>query len=220
MSFTQTQQITPKKAKELLDQGVPFIDVREVEEYAQARIPGAKLIPLSEFTTRVAEIPKDTPVVLYCRSGNRSAQAAAWLAMMGYRNALNLEGGILAWYRQGLPLDTQPIEAAYQATAYHELTPHEAAAWVREGAVVVDVREPFEYAMGHLPGALNIPLGQLPNRLEELPKDRRILLVCASGNRSSAACELLLEHGFAGERIGNLEGGTYAWITAGLEVER
>jgi rhodanese-related sulfurtransferase len=90
------------------------VDVREAEEFAESRIPGAKLLPLSEFAARVAELPKDEPVVLYCRSGGRSAQAAAWLAAKGHAEVLNLEGGILAWYRAGLPLDTTPVEATYR----------------------------------------------------------------------------------------------------------
>ncbi len=217
---TQIKNITPEEAKELLDQGVLFVDVREVEEFAQVRIPGAKLIPGSEFTVRVQEIPKDQPVVLYCRSGNRSLQAAQWLSLLGYNNVMNLKGGLIAWYRQGLPLDTEPVEATYQKTPYRDLTPEEAQAWIAEGAQVVDVREPFEYAMGHLPGAVNIPLGELPQALGRLPKEGRILLVCNSGNRSASAAEFLVAQGFDGERVGNLEGGLYAWMGMGLPVER
>ena len=84
MYETQVQELSPEEAKRLYDQGVPFFDVREVEEYAQARIPGARLLPLSEFMARYGEIPKDTPVVLYCRTGNRSWQAAEFLVAQGF----------------------------------------------------------------------------------------------------------------------------------------
>lgn len=209
------KDITPQQAQKLLKEKVLFVDVREAEEFAESRIPGAKLLPLSEFAARVAELPKDEPVVLYCRSGGRSAQAAAWLAAKGHAEVLNLEGGILAWYRAGLPLDTTPVEATYR-----ELTPHEAKGWVEAGAYVVDVREPYEYAMGHLPGAVNIPLGRFVNHVGQLPKGRKILLACASGNRSSQAAAYLVGQGFAKELVGNLEGGTYGWMSAGFEVER
>ncbi|AWR85493.1 rhodanese-like domain-containing protein [Meiothermus taiwanensis] len=214
------KDIQPHEAHELQKQKVLFVDVREPEEFAQVRLEGAQLIPLSEFAGRFSEIPKNQPVVLYCRSGNRSAQAAGWLASKGYTNLLNLEGGLMAWYQAGLPLDTTPIEATYQDTAFTELTPHEAQRWIQEGAYVIDVREPYEYAMGHVPGAVNIPLGRFASEVGKLPKDRKLVLVCASGNRSSQASEYLVGHGFAKEKVGNLEGGTYGWMSAGLEVER
>ncbi|MCS7058118.1 MAG: rhodanese-like domain-containing protein [Meiothermus sp.] len=214
------KDISPTEARKLQEQNTLFVDVREPEEFAQARIEGARLIPLSEFAARHQEIPKDEPVVLYCRSGARSAQAAAWLSAKGYPNILNLDGGILAWYQAGLPLDTEPQEAVRSSTAFTELTPQEAQAWIQEGAYVVDVREPYEYAMGHVPGAVNIPLGRLAAEVGRLPKDRKLLLVCASGNRSSQAAEYLVGQGFEGSLVGNLEGGTYGWMAAGLEVER
>jgi len=219
MYETQVKNVTPEEAKRLYEEGVPFVDVREVEEYAQARIPGAALLPLSEFMARYGEIPKDRPVVLYCRTGNRSWQAAAWLASLGYDQVLNLEGGIVRWYRAGLPVDTTPVEVGYAATPFQEVGPQEAQALL-EGALVVDVREPWEYQEGHLPGAINIPLSSLPARLSELPQDRPILLVCNSGNRSGVAADFLVQQGFPGDKVYNLEGGTYAWMASGLPVER
>ncbi len=214
------KDISPQEALKLLEQNTLFVDVREPEEFAQVRIEGAPLIPLSEFAGRSGEIPKDQPVVLYCRSGNRSAQAAGWLSAKGYTNLLNLDGGIMAWYQAGLSLDTQPLEVTYHDTAFTELTPHEAQTWVQAGAHVVDVREPYEYAMGHVPGAVNIPLGRFTAEVGKLPKDRKLVVVCASGGRSSQAAEYLVGHGFDRENVGNLEGGTYGWMSAGFEVER
>lgn len=97
------------------------------------------------------------------------------------------------------------MEAAYRATPYQEVGPEEAKALLEE-AFVVDVREAWEYGEGHVPGAVNIPLSTLPQRLAELPKDRPILLVCNSGNRSGVAAEFLVAQGFDGERVYNLEG--------------
>lgn len=164
---------------------------------------------------RYQELPKDTPVVLYCRTGNRSEQAAAWLAQQGYTNILNLRGGIVLWYRMGLP-----VEAVYATTLFKEVGPEGALALVEDGAFVVDVRETWEYQGGHIPKAVNIPLSTLPTRLFELPKDRIILLVCNSGNRSGMAAEFLVNQGFDSEKVVNLEGGTHAWTEAGLPVER
>ncbi len=218
--LTQTKDISPQEAQQLFQQGVLFVDVREVEEFAQARIPNAQLLPLSEFAGRFRELPSDSPVVLYCRSGNRSSQAITWLAAQGYSNLLNLDGGILAWYQQGFALDTQPVEATYTDTAFTELTPHQAQTWLSQGAYVVDVREPYEYALGHLPGAVNIPLGRFISEVGKLPKDQKLVMVCASGGRSSQAAEYLIGKGFDAKLVGNLEGGTYGWMSVGLGVER
>lgn len=83
-------------------------------------------------------------------------------------------------------------------------------------AVVVDVREPDEYAAGHLPGAVSIPQAELALHLDELPRDRDLLVVCAAGSRSLRAAQFLKHRGFA--RVTNLVGGTNAWRESGLAV--
>ncbi len=83
---------------------------------------------------------------------------------------------------------------------------------------VLDVREPWEYAQGHLPGARLLPLGDLEFRLAEIPRDRPILSVCQVGQRSLAAAASLRQSGFSD--VTNLDGGTAAWIERGFSVER
>lgn len=83
---------------------------------------------------------------------------------------------------------------------------------------VVDVRTPGEYASGHLPGALNVPLDRLEHALPTLKgSGAELLVVCASGARSEKACALLAEHGIA---AATLTGGTSAWAAAGHELHR
>ena len=90
----------------------------------------------------------------------------------------------------------------------------------REDAMVLDVREPAEYAGGHIPKALPIPLGQLSKRLDELQrfKDKPIVVVCRSGNRSANACGILKKNEFP--QVLNLSGGMSAWEQAGLPVTK
>jgi rhodanese-related sulfurtransferase len=83
------------------------------------------------------------------------------------------------------------------------------------GAVVIDVREPGEYVSGHVPGARLMPLGRLPQHLGEVPRDRRVYVVCASGNRSKAAADLLAR---AGIDAVSVAGGTGGWQRAGKPV--
>ena len=94
----------------------------------------------------------------------------------------------------------------------HEVPLAAFAAAHSDGAIVVDVREPGEYVGGHVPGATLVPMGQLPARLSELPKDRPIYVICASGNRSLAMTGLLMR---AGHDAYSVTGGTGAWARAG-----
>jgi adenylyltransferase/sulfurtransferase len=74
-----------------------LIDVREPQEYEQGGIEGATLIPLGDIKNRLNELNKANPLVLYCRSGRRSQQAQKILVEHGFKNTINLEGGIMAW---------------------------------------------------------------------------------------------------------------------------
>jgi len=84
------------------------------------------------------------------------------------------------------------------------------------GALVLDVRQPDEWASGHIPGATLIPLDQLPNRLGELPRDQSIVVVCRSGNRSAQGRDVLLGAGFTS--VTSMAGGMTDWIAASLPV--
>ena len=88
---------------------VPFviIDVRTPEEYAEGHVDGARLIPVDELEERLAEVPTDKQVYVYCRSGKRSARAAALLASHGFGRVENVLGGILAWQEAGHPVVKQ-----------------------------------------------------------------------------------------------------------------
>lgn len=84
-----------------------------------------------------------------------------------------------------------------------------------DGARLIDVRESDEYASGHVPGAENWPLSELPERFEALGKDEALLLICQSGGRSSRACDFLDQHGHS---VNNVSGGTMAWVMSGRDV--
>lgn len=97
-----------------------------------------------------------------------------------------------------------------------QLSPAQAGAALREGgALAVDVREPEEWAAGHVEGSLWIPLGELQARAAELPRDRQLVIVCRSGSRSAYAADALSA---AGWDASNLAGGLHAWTAAGLPL--
>jgi len=84
--------------------GIHLIDVRTESEVSAGVIDGAIHIPLHLLPIKAHEIPQDKPVVIYCRSGARSAQACAFMQQKGYDNMHNLSGGIAAWARAGKPI--------------------------------------------------------------------------------------------------------------------
>ncbi len=84
-------------------------------------------------------------------------------------------------------------------------------------AVVLDVRDPAEFAAGHLPNARNIPMAELDKRVNDLPQGKPVLVCCASGARSGRALSLLRQ---GGREAFNLAGGVAAWRQAGLPVVR
>jgi rhodanese-related sulfurtransferase len=81
------------------------VDVRTAAEVSRGTIGGAVHIELSTLPARLSELDSDAPVVVFCQSGARSAQACAYLAERGFRRACNLGGGIAGWVRAGLPLN-------------------------------------------------------------------------------------------------------------------
>jgi rhodanese-related sulfurtransferase len=83
--------------------------------------------------------------------------------------------------------------------------------------VLIDVREPWEFQSGHARGAKNIPLGMLGKRLAEIPRNREILLICQSGNRSLTAASFLQKQGIT--QVFNVTGGTTVWRMHGLPLE-
>lgn len=88
----------------------------------------------------------------------------------------------------------------------------------QEDIFILDVREEAEYAEAHIPGATLIPLGQLPDRLSEIPSDKPVIAVCRSGNRSGKATDLLRTQGF--DNVHNMQGGMLAWAEAGYDLEK
>jgi rhodanese-related sulfurtransferase len=110
----QTPTVTVTEASERLsaaDRPAPLlVDVRETGEFDMMRVPGSVLMPLSSFTTRYEELPRDRPLLLMCAVGGRSARATDFLVANGYPDATNVAGGITAWNAAGLPVRTGPVE--------------------------------------------------------------------------------------------------------------
>lgn len=107
-----------------------------------------------------------------------------------------------------------------QATTDVDINVTQAHTMNRQGALLLDVREPSEYTEVHAPNATLIPLGQLGARLDEIAsyKDKHIVVMCRSGRRSAKAVHLLQEAGYS--HVSNIAGGILAWEKSALEVVR
>ena len=93
----------------------------------------------------------------------------------------------------------------------------EAYSYREDGAFILDVRTQQEWDAGHIPGAILIPLDELPNRLNEVPENMEIVVVCRSGNRSGTGRDILLSNGFTS--VTSMEGGVNQWQAAGYPFE-
>ena len=186
------------------------IDVREKEPYHAAHIPGAVSNTFrSVYGTWLGwVVPEGTPL-LFVTDGDLLEAIIDETLLVGYeRFAGWLAGGMSAWEAAGLSVRSSPLVDAAAARAA-----------LLGGAVAIDVREAGEYATGHLPDALRVPLGTLAGveQLAALPRDRPILAYCGHGERSATAVSLLERAGFT-EPMFNLDGGFDAWREAGFTV--
>ncbi len=109
----------------------------------------------------------------------------------------------------------RPTAPAQTATLPAEISVQEAYRLYQDGYFLLDVRTQEEWDAIHVPNATLIPLDQLPNRLNELPKDRPILVICRSGNRSQVGRDILRQNGFEATSI---SGGIRAWQAAGYPI--
>ena len=115
-------------------------------------------------------------------------------------------GGFIIFQQNGTATDTYP----------KEISVSKAAAKRQAGAFILDVRQPEEWADAHIPGATLIPLGDLESRINEVPKDQEIVVVCRSGNRSATGRDILKQAGFS--QVTSMAGGLNEWKAEGYET--
>jgi rhodanese-related sulfurtransferase len=109
--------------------------------------------------------------------------------------------------------------AEVQFVAPANIAPDAYVAEYRDGGadhILIDVREPYEFDSGHIAGAVNIPLGELSNRLSEVPAETQVIVYCRSGNRSTTAANVLANAGYSG--VLNL-GGVIGWQASGYPLQ-
>jgi rhodanese-related sulfurtransferase len=194
------KDITPPEVKQKLDaeENVFILDVRQPEEYAQGYVPNAYLIPLGEIDQRLDEIPGDRPVIAVCKVGGRSALAAQQLDDLGFSDVSNMTGGTLGW--AAMP--------AYLYIKGQDLWDQLA----NPDFFVLDVRKADEYAIEHIEVAVSVPLDQLGESLDEIPQDKKVIVIGKDDAEGAEAAGKLIESGYPD--VVTLEGGMADWDLA------
>lgn len=233
------------KLNEMLVENPPFIvDVREPSEVeANGYIMGSVNIPIRELLKNLDKLSgKDEKIVITCASGHRGSLGMMALRLLGYSDVVNVNGGLNAWLKAELPVEMgAPIaptagtapevdEATFAALDNYLSNLPEGFGSIKspdfntelvsgEVPFMLDVRTVDEWtANGHIEGAINIPVNDVPANLSQLPADKTapIVVICASGHRGAMAQMYLQFLGYTNVR--NLNGGMNGWIAAELPV--
>jgi rhodanese-related sulfurtransferase len=216
----------------------PFlVDVREPNEYATGFIEGAVNIPLRTLAQHLEALPGlDEEIVVTCCSGPRSAIALTALRALGYQEVRLLAGGVNGWRAASLPLVGGPgpelvpgpspeIDPDLRAAVVEYLSARAPDDWgqveladfealLESGPpFLLDVRQPDEVEGDEIDGAVNIPLRDVPAHLDQVPKDEPVIVMDASGHRSTITMAALQMLGY--DQVGSLHGGIMGWRAAG-----
>jgi hydroxyacylglutathione hydrolase len=185
------------------------VDTRPAAAFAGGHVPGMVNLPFNKSFTKWAGwlMPYDRDFHLLVADESKLAEARKALAMIGLDR--------LAGWSSAESLDEWAAGGGKLQTV-QQLTPADVAAQ-GDDAVVLDVRERREWRAGHIPGVPNIPLGELPDRMDEIPEGRPLVLHCQGGGRSAIAASVLQAHGI--ENVINLVGGFGSWKEQGHPVE-
>ena len=208
------REVTPlsvDRVMELAEAGATLLDVRDPAEFAHRHLRGSINIGLAgQYATWAGTLlDRDKPIVIIAEPG-RELEAAVRLGRIGFDQAAGyLDGGLQVL--EDRPDLLRPTEQTSAPALAAELTSTSSS-----GPLLLDVRAPGERQRKYIDGSISVPLNQLPARLTELPRDRRLFVYCAGGYRSSIAASLLQREGF--DQVIELAGGLAAWETQQLPL--
>jgi len=208
-------RISSRVARDLVEKSgkeTVFVDVRSPLEFNQEHIPGAINVPLADIGK--STLPDAGTLVLYCSGVGCPASdaAAAKFLSQGSRTVRVLDGGLAAWKQRGYAVSPEAPAARLSQVLPVELAKRLGA----ENLGVVDVRPAVEFIAGHIPGAVNIPLEDLPQEYHALSGEKDWVICDRMSARSRKAAVMLLEKGL---RAQDLVGGISVWAKDGYSVE-
>jgi hydroxyacylglutathione hydrolase len=191
------------------DAGAQILDVRDAAEYAKGHLAGSINIGLGgQYATWAGTVlDRAKPIVIIAEPG-REKEAALRLGRIGFDHVTGyMQGGMEALAgRPDLVWPTERVSAPVVAEELASAGP----------LLLLDVRNPREWTSKHIEHSVNVPLNRLQERIAEVPRDRRIVVHCAGGYRSSIAASILQQHGIT--NLTEMAGGLAAWEAAKLPV--
>ncbi|HOJ96514.1 MAG TPA: rhodanese-like domain-containing protein [Methanospirillum sp.] len=200
--------ISPRTGKEILqEEAAGVLDTRRYDAFGSSHIPASwnidHEINFSTFAGWV--IPPDMKILLALHHPHEITKVLPMLHRVGIDQIIGyIDGGVAGWALAGNALDH-----------VRTISVHELKSWINaeKDLIILDVRTGGEYAGYHIPGSVNIHWPDLRHRYSELPHNKEIIVMCATGARSSIACSILKRNGFS--QIINVAGGYSGWIAAG-----
>lgn len=186
------------------DQKVVLIDVRDAEEAQMAHIDNAVSIPLNLFVESRGKFPtdKNATLVLYGKSSEDCLALLPLVRSWGYLNVTVLQGGFDNWRANGFPIqhDTPATTITHVPSQKSDGLSIDAFKKVVQtkdpNVILLDVRSDEEVEKGKIPGALAIPVDELTERIDEVPRNKRIFAYCSAGVRSEMAYLILKKRGY------------------------
>lgn len=204
--------LRPHEVQARLEHGIPLVDGRSRSAFALEHIPGALNIELdSSFSTYVGWLlPFNQPIMLLIEDEEGRREAVVQLIRIGYEQFEGyLDGGLTAWKAAALP--TEAFELIDVDTLYRRWQKH-------TPMTILDVRRDEEWRQGHIPHAQHLHLADLPQRIEEVPHDEPVAVICRTGHRAEIAASLLAATGRTVIAVG--QGGMADWLERGLPYEK
>jgi rhodanese-related sulfurtransferase len=193
------EKIHDKSGKPLM-----IFDIGNKERYQDEHIPGSKFAVCDQQTINnlLPKLPKDVDIVLVAEDENYARQMAQMARDKGSLRTKYLKGGISAWNGEKTERQDPRISSKELKEAIEEDK-------VKRGEIfLLDVREPEEFKEWNIEGSKNIPLSQISNSLNDIPKDKEIVTICPRGNRSGMATFMLQRQGY---KVRTLEEGLTGW---------
>lgn len=206
------EELDPKQFLEKMnDPGTVLLDARSYFAYAGQHLKGTWHLDLNgNFPTFAGWVmPLENDILLVADDYKSAQMANTWARRVGVDRIVGyLDGGMANWTAGGLP--SSHIEVI-SAGDLHEMIDENAS------FILLDVRAPLEFEDSHIEGAVNIQVSDLRTRYGEIDREKPVVVMCSSGNRSSLGASILKQHGF--ERVMNLAGGMSGYSAAGYVRE-
>jgi hydroxyacylglutathione hydrolase len=213
-SFPNPPALTPDQFQKWIRQQALVLDTRKPSAFGGSQIKNSYNIWLGGLPAFAGWIlPYDKPILLVLEDAEHLETSVRYLIRLGYDR---IEGylcsgteacGLESWYTNSLPIEHSGLLSIYELKERLDQ---------RDNLIVVDVRTDKEWNEGHIEGALHIYVGYLKERLNEVPNNQPVAVICSVGNRGSIGVSILRRSGF--REVYNVLGGMLAWKKAGYPI--